>query len=938
MRKTYLIYLFLVICTSQVLAQTDYAPSNSYLGSLNDDYVQAIHPYGTGILVCGSTYSADSIPFPPGPSYSENQNDSMLVNGFMDVYISYFDSQFNVHHYSEFFGGSGDDFLNASVLVGDSLLYILGKTNSVDLPVTDDAAQEFFQGETDLFIALVDMHNPDSLIYCTYLGGSGNDYGIDLTVDSTGVVHVLFNSNSADILEYGTTALDDSLGGEGDAYWLSLSASLDSILSIKPIGSPGLDVAADLLLLGDSVMYILLNSDNGSFLSYDSTATFSSDFNVHLTSWDPHTRTLLSEYVFQGNAMDIGASMLFFQEQILLCGTTLSLNFPTTENADFQSMDPEDPMQAFILSFDLQGDSISYCSYIGGTEHDLASELHFIGGYPTLLGQTDSYDFPTVGDPFNPFSQGQGDLFMCRLDSSLSINGGTYFGYSSNDFLNQEDFISTFETPELGTLSELLYQGIHLCSQNEKTQLAFHLQLQLILGGNLGMDFLPNGGLDCFLLAFDQEDGPCGEPCSGCVCNGSGSGTGSGNGNGSNYDPFTHLCLGEDYDLTVSTSMIFPLFQWHSFGQDQGPTALEDGLQFQGTQSDTLHILNAQLELDDLIFKCQANNTFKIQWFSPIRIKVHEIPFNPISLMDTLYACPGDSLLILLNDSMTMAWGSGDFLDSLWISPIGLESYEIIAQSLYCNSETALLIADNYPAPGPISMQAFPESICVGDSVLLTASGSLTYIWPTGDSGSMSTVLPDHTYYHLVTGFDENNCMRQDSISVIVHELPQLSADIMNETCVQNDDGSIDLDVFSVVPLSLLWSNGSTMLFIDSLSEGSYSVQVEDLNGCVNEGEYVVINDSSNCEYIIFLPLIFSPNGDGQNDVFMLQGEEIEQYSLTVYDLQGRVIFSSFLADQGWDGTHSGNPSPQGVYMYRLKGRFTDGREFDEWNDITLIR
>jgi gliding motility-associated-like protein len=89
----------------------------------------------------------------------------------------------------------------------------------------------------------------------------------------------------------------------------------------------------------------------------------------------------------------------------------------------------------------------------------------------------------------------------------------------------------------------------------------------------------------------------------------------------------------------------------------------------------------------------------------------------------------------------------------------------------------------------------------------------------------------------------------------------------------------------------------------------------------------------------VYLPNIFSPNGDGQNDLFEISGQFIQEFDLQIFDRLGRVVFQSLDPSTAWDGTlANGQLAPQGVYIFRLEMKGWDGDQIEKWGDITLIR
>lgn len=88
-----------------------------------------------------------------------------------------------------------------------------------------------------------------------------------------------------------------------------------------------------------------------------------------------------------------------------------------------------------------------------------------------------------------------------------------------------------------------------------------------------------------------------------------------------------------------------------------------------------------------------------------------------------------------------------------------------------------------------------------------------------------------------------------------------------------------------------------------------------------------------------YLPNVFSPNGDGENDVLYLYGDLIESMELVIYDRFGEIVFTSHLETHGWDGTYKGNLLNTAVFAYRLNITFTEGKDpVSESGNITLIR
>ncbi len=116
---------------------------------------------------------------------------------------------------------------------------------------------------------------------------------------------------------------------------------------------------------------------------------------------------------------------------------------------------------------------------------------------------------------------------------------------------------------------------------------------------------------------------------------------------------------------------------------------------------------------------------------------------------------------------------------------------------------------------------------------------------------------------------------------------------------------------------------------------------VTDENGCSAEAQ-VLFNVTKTTK--ILVPTGFSPNGDGQNDVLFVLGEEdVVIESFGVFDRWGEQVFLVEDADindfsKGWDGTFRGQPLPYGQYAWQLKAIMPDGRTEILQGFSTLLR
>ncbi|HEU4718854.1 MAG TPA: gliding motility-associated C-terminal domain-containing protein, partial [Bacteroidia bacterium] len=95
-------------------------------------------------------------------------------------------------------------------------------------------------------------------------------------------------------------------------------------------------------------------------------------------------------------------------------------------------------------------------------------------------------------------------------------------------------------------------------------------------------------------------------------------------------------------------------------------------------------------------------------------------------------------------------------------------------------------------------------------------------------------------------------------------------------------------------------------------------------------------------DYIIssppVVPTAFSPNGDGQNDYFIVRGGPFKELELRIYNNWGELIYIGTTQYPGWDGTRDGVPQAIGVYVYTVHAVTPDDHAYDLSGDVTLLR
>ena len=119
-------------------------------------------------------------------------------------------------------------------------------------------------------------------------------------------------------------------------------------------------------------------------------------------------------------------------------------------------------------------------------------------------------------------------------------------------------------------------------------------------------------------------------------------------------------------------------------------------------------------------------------------------------------------------------------------------------------------------------------------------------------------------------------------------------------------------------------------------STTTYTVIVNSDEGCVGEAT-AIINIIEPCGDP-FVPTMFSPNEDGNNDLLCIYGSCFQSVSLTIYNRWGEKMFETSSTDDCWDGTYRGKKVNSGTYVYKLRYNLFNEEEKTESGNITVVR
>ncbi len=254
-----------------------------------------------------------------------------------------------------------------------------------------------------------------------------------------------------------------------------------------------------------------------------------------------------------------------------------------------------------------------------------------------------------------------------------------------------------------------------------------------------------------------------------------------------------------------------------------------------------------------------------------------------------------------------------------------------------------------------------PNASCAQAEVTFTnnttgANGTNRYLWDFGDGTFSNDTLPNLTHVYNTSGnytvtlYAESmagcTSISFTTFPITILPVPTAIFTVDSSLIKLNPTAINTFTNTSIGADTLKWDfgNGQTLTqtfpftnpYATYTTPGVYTVRLYAINqlGCIDSTIRtftVDVNES------IFLPNVFSPNGDLLNDAFGPNLQGFTNYSTMIYDRWGNLVVT-IKENALWDGTKNGTPCPEGVYVYTFKGTLNSGKEVERVGSVTLIR
>ncbi|MGD1845588.1 MAG: PKD domain-containing protein [Salibacteraceae bacterium] len=377
---------------------------------------------------------------------------------------------------------------------------------------------------------------------------------------------------------------------------------------------------------------------------------------------------------------------------------------------------------------------------------------------------------------------------------------------------------------------------------------------------------------------------------------------------------------------------------------------------------------------------CPTQNTTYEVYAEDVQGCLSNVSTITVNLYDTLVVttsndtdiCPGAAAHLFASGTggngvgFTYSWFpiaglSNPTLSNPVATPTQTTTYTVTLND-FCGSPavTEQVTVTVNPVP-TVDFTAAPTEGCEPLSVQFTNLSTLTSScsWEFGDGRSNNSCSPNHDFDNdgsydvtlTVTSPDgcEASLTQSDYITVRPNPLPRFEVSpnpttLLNTRLqfVDKSIGDINFWNWNFAGLDQSQERNPVYLF-PTTDTGSYTVELDvaTVYGCQASTSHIV---RVTAEFQLWIPKAFSPNGDGDNEIFRPVGVGIQDtdYQMLIYDRWGHLIFESNNLADGWDGTYQDGTGkvPNGAYVYKIiTTDFTVEQNRHEYTGtVTIVR
>ena len=854
------------------------------------------------------------------------------LNGTCDAVVFQMSNDLAALEFSTYFGGNSDDAAFAiQFAVGEDLAFVTGGTKSDDLPTTPGAYQPDLAGDVDGYVFSIDFNGAPFLSAATYFGTDDYDQSYFVQLDTDDRPHLCGQTVGSDMALVGDVYDTNPLGS---TFVVRLTENLESVDFLTRVGLSmvGIDISPTAFLVSDcDEMYISgwggqTNTSNSSYASQSTTnglpttvdafqiGTDGSDFWLGVLAPEAADLTYGTYFggPFSNEHVDGGTSRFdkngtVYQAVCAGCGGWD--DFPSTTGA-WSSTNNSSNCNLGVFKFNLgslvadieidapdiicAGEPIQFVNNsIGGTDYEW-----YFGDLNSSDEENPEYIYATPGE---------WDVML--IVSSVSGSAGCL----------EPD--TAFATLFIEDIPEPLIDEIPPICEGESATLQAY--------GTAALEWQPDPTLD-----DPSVPNPTVTP-----------------------NQTTTYTVEDSNTCGVGTAQVTVVVEvLQTEITDDMTICVGDVVELEATGgSDVMWSPTAGLgspTSETTTASPTETTTYTALISSPNDcLAEEEVTINVIQsspggqTYPTINLCVGQGVFLEAAEGDSYLWSPADLVtnplaQNPYTSPSANTTYYVSianACGVGVDSVSVELIAPTASATGGGWM-------CRGETMELSASDAVSYSWaPAGlvanPNAQMTAVFPLQTTTFTVHATDAFGCTGSTEITVHVWQPPYVDAGPNREVDWLDEVrlfGTVDSDTLWWTPTENLSCSDCLTPEVTVTGPGWYVLETISPEGCTaRDSTFIDVFNP------VFVPNAFTPNNDGVNDAFFVEGIDPRGYRLEIYNRWGELIFYSENPKEPWIGNDQVSNSdffvPDGVYMWRLRFELRDGPRLVE-GSVAIVR
>jgi hypothetical protein len=342
--------------------------------------------------------------------------------------------------YSTYLGGTAEDDAYGIAIDSSDNVYVTGQTASTNFPTVHGSySTTNAGGATDVFVTKISASGA-SLLYSTYVGGSGADSGNGIAVDASGDAFVTGGTGSTDFPTTAGAFQTTYGGGQLDAFVFELNSSGTTLTYSTYVGGSGSDYAYGVTVDGSGSAYVVGATYSTNFPTHNPIqSTIAGTSNGFVTKLNASGNALVYSTYLGGGSGDFAVGVaLDSSDNAYVAGVTENSAFPTTTGA-FQTTCGScgsSVSDAFVSVINAAGSGFVYSTFLGGSGIDQGLGIAVdSSGDAYVTGLTQSSNFPVKSALQSTLATGATqNAFVAELNpTGAALMYSTYLGGGQSD-------------------------------------------------------------------------------------------------------------------------------------------------------------------------------------------------------------------------------------------------------------------------------------------------------------------------------------------------------------------------------------------------------------------------------------------------------------------------------------------------------------------------